>query len=108
MTFHTWRQEPCGLWFWRAIWGMSGMVYHEAFAPPNYENKMFTGFPSLYTLQGVRTPQGAMLSLYNKLDGNQVEATTANDELGSIAAVKGKVLRVMLYHCPDDPAATLT
>lgn len=88
--------------------GLSGMIHHSMTAPPYYKNKMFTGFPSVCTLQGVRTPQGAMLSLYNKLDGLEVDLSPSKDELGGIAAVSGNVLRVMLYHCPDEPGKSIT
>jgi len=82
--------------------GLSGMVYHEQSSWPWSANKMFAGYPSLYTLQGVRTPQGAMLSLYNRLEGNQVATETTNEALGGISALKGKHLRVMLYYCEEN------
>lgn len=87
--------------------GLAGIVHHSQATPPNYDNRLFTGYPSLYTLQGpVRTPLGAVRALYNRLDGNEIAVAGETPTVGAIASYDGRALRVLVCHSAADAKAT--
>lgn len=83
--------------------GLSGIVHHSQATPPNYRNRLFTGYPSLYTLQGpVRTALGAGRALYNRLAGVEVAVRGETAAVGAIAAADGSVVRLLVSYCEPD------
>ena len=83
--------------------GLSGIIHHSQATPPNYQNRLFSGYPSLYTLQGpVRTPLGAGRALYNRLAGHQIKVDGETASVGAIASLGGGVLRVLVCYYETD------